>query len=398
MTPSVPACLHVAIACGGTGGHLFPGLAVAEQLRRHGVAVSVMISPKEVDQQAVRSVTGMEVVTLPAVAWQRGSRLACLRGFLQSWRSARRWCSHRRPAAVLAMGGFTAVAPVLAGRGRGGKTFLHESNTVPGKANRWLASRADETFVGFPEAARRLNARRVAVTGTPVRAELRSGDMITSRMELGLQPDRPVVLVMGGSQGASRINHLVMAALPHLTGAHRDWQWLHLAGARDVDMVRAAYATSGVTAVVHPFLHRMNLALHAATVCVSRAGAASLAELAAVRLPAILIPLPEAADNHQWHNARAYAESGAALLLEQHLATAGNLLRLLQDLTGTAATVGTMRAALAKWDHPGAAENIAGRILRALGQPVAAGNPPAAEPATTAEESGWRQMEGLVAV
>lgn len=296
------------------------------------------------------------------------------------------------------MGGFTAVAPVLAGRGRGGKTFLHESNTVPGKANRWLASRADETFVGFPEAARRLNARRVAVTGTPVRAELRSGDMITSRMELGLQPDRPVVLVMGGSQGASRINHLVMAALPHLTGAHRDWQWLHLAGARDVDMVRAAYAAAGVTAVVHPFLHRMNLALHAATVCVSRAGAASLAELAAVRLPAILIPLPEAADNHQWHNARAYAESGAALLLEQHLATAGNLLRLLQDLTGTAATVGTMRAALAKWDHPGAAENIAGRILRALGQPVAAGNPPAAEPATTAEESGWRQMEGLVAV
>ncbi len=398
MMASASAPLHVAIACGGTGGHLFPGLAVAEQLRACGVAVSVLISPKEVDQQAVRAASGVEVVTLPAVAWQRGSRLGFFRGFFQSWRAARRFFRSRNTAAVLAMGGFTAAPPVLAGRGLRCKTFLHESNTIPGKANRWLAPRVDVAFIGFPEASRRLSARAFVVTGTPVRAELRCGDVAASRMELGLNPDRPVVLIMGGSQGASRINNLILETLPHLTGATLDWQWLHLVGMRDVEKVRAAYATSGVTAIVHPFLSQISLALRAADVCVSRAGASSLAELAAVRLPAILIPLPSAADNHQWHNAHAYAESGAAILLEQPAITPERLVKSLRELIGDSIARAAMQTALAKWDHPKAAEMIVGRILQTLGRPVAAEKIPLEKLSGNNEESRLMQIESVVVV
>src|SRR5205823_11438781 len=119
----------VAIACGGTGGHLFPGLAVADQLMKNGCRVTLLISPKEVDQQAVESASGMEIVTLPAVGLKRGGRIAFARGFAQSYRAARKCFQSSVPDAALAMGGFTSAAPILAARFLGAQTFLHESNT-----------------------------------------------------------------------------------------------------------------------------------------------------------------------------------------------------------------------------------------------------------------------------
>src|SRR5690349_16409185 len=129
----------ITIACGGTGGHLFPGIAVGEQLIQRGCAVSLLISPKEVDQQAVKSASGMSIATLPAVGLVRGSRLACFKGFFESARAARKLFRQTRPQAVLAMGGFTSAPPILVARGMGIPTFLHESNTIPGRANRWLS-------------------------------------------------------------------------------------------------------------------------------------------------------------------------------------------------------------------------------------------------------------------
>ena len=204
----------------------------------------------------------------------------------------------------------------------GAKTFLHESNTIPGRANRFLARFVDEAFVGFPEAAARLRARKVTTTGTPVRPQFQPVAIRASAAALrfGLDPDRPTILVMGGSQGASGINDMILSALP-LLGAERDWQWLHLTGANDFEKVKAAYAARGFKAVVKPFLAEMDLALGAATVAVSRAGASSLAEIAAMRLPSLLVPFPAAADNHQFFNAQAFEATGAARLLEQKNAT-----------------------------------------------------------------------------
>jgi UDP-N-acetylglucosamine--N-acetylmuramyl-(pentapeptide) pyrophosphoryl-undecaprenol N-acetylglucosamine transferase len=354
----------IAIACGGTGGHLFPGLAVAEQLKQRGCDVALLISPKEVDQQAVKSASGMEVFTLPAVALQNKNYFSFARSLWNSFRAARKIFNQRSPDAVLAMGGFTSAPPVFAAKKSGAKTFLHESNTIPGRANRLLARFVDEAFVGFPEAAGILRAKKSSVTGTPVRPKFYAPLPIEKcRAALGLDPNLQTILVVGGSQGASGLNEMILSALPLM--AEKNWQWLHLTGANDFEKVKSAYAARGIKAVVRPFLAEMELALGAATACVSRAGASSLAEIAAMRLPSLLVPFPAAADNHQFSNALAFEKTGAAKLLEQKNSTPEKTAAMLAGLAGNEAVRSAMQSALAQWHAPRAAETIAENILAA---------------------------------
>jgi len=339
---------------------------VASELRRRGSDVALLVSPKEVDQVAIRDASDLEIVTLPAVALQRGGRLAFLRGLWQSWRAARSMFYKKPPQAVLGMGGFTSAAPVLAARSVNARTFLHESNTIPGRANRWLARFVDQAFVGFPSAIARLRVREATVTGTPVRPDFRPRDPGACRAALGLEPDRPVVLVMGGSQGATGINELILSALPRFGTDQPDWQWLHLTGPNDEEQVKRGYAGMGLNAVVRPFLAEIHLALGAATAAVSRAGASSLAELAAMRVPSLLVPFPHAADDHQWHNARAFEATGAARVLEQKSASPERVVTLLRELVEDAPCRSKIQAALAQWHAPKAAEAIAETILQAV--------------------------------
>ncbi len=369
MNPSENPKPFIAIACGGTGGHLFPGIAVAGELKARGCEVALLISPKEIDQQAVKSAPGLQVLTLPAVGLQNRNYFSFFGSLIKSLLAARKMFRQHRPEAVLAMGGFTSAPPVWAGRDFGAKTFLHESNTVPGRANRYLAGAVDVAFVGFPETTARLKARKTVNVGTPVRPQFAaaSGRMKPAaecRTALGLDPDRPTVLVVGGSQGASGLNDLVLAALPHLSP--KNWQWLHLTGANDVEKVKSAYDRAGLRAVVKPFLAEMDLALGAATACVSRAGASSLAEIAAMRLPALLVPFPAAADNHQFFNAGAFESSGAARRLEQKSATPEKTASLLTGLMEDESLREAMKSAQAQWHAPRAAEDIAETILAAV--------------------------------
>jgi UDP-N-acetylglucosamine--N-acetylmuramyl-(pentapeptide) pyrophosphoryl-undecaprenol N-acetylglucosamine transferase len=351
------------IACGGTGGHLFPGMAVADELVIRGCDVTLLVSPKEVDQQAVKTVHGMGVATLPAIGLTRGRVLQFCRGFRRSYSEARKLLGDRPAQAVLGMGGFTAAPPILAAKACGAATFLHESNTIPGRANRWLAHVVHQAFVGFPSAANRLHHTNVLATGTPVRPQFEPSDAGSARMALGLEPNRAVLLIMGGSQGASGINDLVLRALPLLAAQLPDVQYLHLAGADDFERVRSAYAAQGVKAVVRPFLSEMEIALAGATVAISRAGASSLAELAAMRVPAILIPYPTATDNHQYFNARALVDVGAAVLLEQKIATAEKLAALASNLLQDEQARRMISDELVRWHSPHAAELIAGKML-----------------------------------
>jgi UDP-N-acetylglucosamine--N-acetylmuramyl-(pentapeptide) pyrophosphoryl-undecaprenol N-acetylglucosamine transferase len=390
MSSSAAKPPFVAIACGGTGGHLFPGLAIAAELKKRGCDVALLISPKDVDQSAVKSATGMEIFTLPAVALQNRNYFSFARSCWQSWRAAKKIFQGRPPQAVLAMGGFTSAPPVLAGRKFGAKTFLHESNTIPGKANRLLSRYVDEAFVGFPEATSRLKARKVTTTGTPVRPQFsgwwgeapdepalaRRSEAVTAREDarptkiigcraaLGLDPNLPVVLVMGGSQGASGLNEMVLSALPLLAG--KSWQWLHLTGANDFEKVKAGYAAQKIKAVVKPFLAEMDLALGAATASISRSGASSLAEIAAMRLPSLLVPFPAAADNHQFFNASAFKKTGAAKLLEQKNSTPEKVAAILSELAGDEPARAKMQSALANWHTPEAADQIAESILASI--------------------------------
>ena len=362
---------YVAIACGGTGGHLFPGLAVAGELKRRGCAVAVLISPKDVDQQAVKTVIGVKIYTLPAVGLQNRNYLPFIASFGRSLFIAWKLFHRRRPDAVLAMGGFTSAPPVFAAIDSAVKTFLHESNTIPGRSNRFLSRFVDKAFIGFPEAAAMLRAKKSVVTGTPVRAQFLSGfrsqkPESSCRKTLGLDPKLPTVLVVGGSQGAHGLNLLILSALSLFVG--KNWQWLHLTGAKDFELVHSAYARLGLNSVVKPFLAEMDLALGAATICVSRAGASSLAEIAALRLPSALVPLPTAADNHQFFNAAAFARTGAAVLLDQKNSPPEKVAAVLTELMTSEASRTRIQNALGQWHAPNAAAEIAGHILAAITQ------------------------------
>lgn len=391
-----PSSPMIAIACGGTGGHLFPGLAVAEQLLKRGCAVTLLVSPKEVDQQAVKaalerrsptrreegnpdqragSETGVpvRVVTLPAVGLQNRNYFSFAASFVRSYFAARKAFRDSPPVGALAMGGFTSAPPICAAKNMGAKTFLHESNTVPGRANRWLSRFVVQCFVGFPQAAERLRNRNVTITGTPVRPQFLPRDPASCRVALGLAPDVSTILVMGGSQGASGVNELIMNSLGLLASEQARVQFLHLTGHGDAEKVRGAYAKAGLCASLHPFLAEMDLALGAATVAVSRSGASSLAELAAVRVPSVLIPFPAATDNHQYFNARAFEETGAARLLEQKTATPETLVRLMLELIDNTGVRDRMQAAVAKWHTPRAAEQIAETMLQVTAENEHAG-------------------------
>lgn len=370
MTAPATPTPFVAIACGGTGGHLFPGLAVGETLQARGVDVLYLVSGKEVDQQAVRGLPADQVATLPAVGLGGRGVFAFGRGFLKSWREVRRLFRTRRPGAVLALGSFTSAPPVLAGWRCGAATFLHEANSIPGRANRWLAHVVDEAFVYFPQAAERLWHERIHTVGMPVRAAFQTAgrpDPAGCRAALRLRPADPVLLVTGGSQGARALNELMVRTVPVLRLWEPRLQVLHLTGKHDCAAVRQAYLAQSVPALVRPFLTEMELALGAATAVVSRAGASCLAEIAALRVPALLVPLPSAADNHQFHNARAFADTGAARRLDQAGATTEKLVWELRALLREEPLRAGLRQALVRWHTPAAADRLADVLATAVG-------------------------------
>jgi UDP-N-acetylglucosamine--N-acetylmuramyl-(pentapeptide) pyrophosphoryl-undecaprenol N-acetylglucosamine transferase len=386
---------HIAIACGGTGGHLFPGLAVAEVLQQWDCKLTLLVSSKEVDQEAVKAAIGMQVMALPAVGLQRGQRMRFLHGSWSSYRLCRASFEKAPPTAVLGMGGFTSAPPVLAGKAMGARTFLHESNSIPGRANRWLAPWVDEIFVGFPMAARRFSSQSVRLTGTPVRSQFRESDVASCRISVGLQPNAPVLLIMGGSQGASGINALVQKAIPILAQSAPELQFLHLTGPADHQQVQAAYLQAKRRATVRPFLSEIEFALGAATIAVTRAGASSLAELAATRVPSLLIPYPHAADNHQFFNAQAFVQSNAAGMLEQHEATPESFASTIVGWLRDPARIGGMKAALASWHYPKAALDIATAMFDRLGLAVPAPLPLEEGPASLPPRPGlgrsWKE-------
>lgn len=364
--------IHVAIACGGTGGHLFPGLAVGRALARRGGRATLLVSTKEVDRQAVKDVSDLKVVTLPAVGLQGGNHAGFAWSFVRSVHAARGLFRRDPPEIVLAMGGFTSAPPILAARFAGRMTAIHESNTVPGRANRWLARWVNRAFVGFEDAAGRLGTARTEVTGTPVRDAFVPRDPAAARRSLGLAAERPVVAVMGGSQGASGLNDAVRAALPAMARHWPGLQFVHLAGPKDVATLESAYASAGLPSVVLSFCDRVDEVLAAATVAIARSGASTLAEFAAMGVPSVLVPFPAAVDDHQRHNAEAFVRAGAARCIAQRDAQPRALCELLADLIEPGPARVQMAAAAARLHCPDAADVIAERLLGLAAGPFSA--------------------------
>ena len=361
-----PLSRRVAIACGGTGGHLFPGIAVGDALVARGCEVTLLVSPKEVDQTAVKSAYGMDVESLSMIGLA-GNPLKFGGKFIRSTNSCRKLFFKKPPAAVLAMGGFTSLPPVIVGKIMGAKIFLHEANAVPGRAVRMLSSFADEVFVQFPDSLPRVLGVNVRETGMPVRATMEPVPKADARTVLGLADDLPVLLIMGGSQGAEAINRAVLGSLPYLAKLLPKIQFIHLTGNRNSDPIRLAYDTLGLRAVVRPFLTEMEYALGAADLVISRAGASSLAEFSSMELPAILVPYPSAVDDHQRLNARTFVEMGAARCFHQKQLTPSLLTQQLKELLGRPVKLKKMGEAMKQWKSDCATEEVVKRIYEVCG-------------------------------
>ncbi len=360
---------RIVIACGGTGGHLFPGVAVGEVLVRAGHKVALIISEKKIDAVAVSGHHEFEVHKFASVAMPKlysPEIVLFLFKVLGSVSQCREMYRSFRPHAVLGMGGFTSTAPIYAGRKQGAATFIHESNVVPGKANRLNARLADEVLLGFGEAAKQFhNGCSTVVTGTPVRSALKQQiERSEVLQQLQLDADRPVVAVMGGSQGASGINHALVRIAPKLATANL--QVIHLTGERDFQTVKEAYHNAQLPSYVRPFYHQMAEVYAVADLVVGRAGASSLAELSYFGIPSILIPYPYAADNHQLENAEIYASDGAAVVLSEGDRLAEELTLQLQALMAAPDKRKEMSAAAAGYESGAAAERVAEVILKQL--------------------------------
>jgi len=364
--------LNIAIACGGTGGHLYPGTAIGEELMARGAEVALLVSEKEVDQEAVKSSFGAKIITLSATALQ-GSAIGFLKGVRKSTRTLRKEFSSWRPDAVIAMGGFTSAPAVLAARKYRAQVFLHEANAIPGRANRLLSHFCHQAFVYFPVAAQRLSAHHTSITGMPVRRAFLEGmEKSAAKMALGFHPSKPLLVVMGGSQGAMGVNDLFASIAPQLFENFHDLQVLLITGIKDFERQSKTLSVFDGRLRVVPFLTEVDLALSAAELAVSRAGASSIAEFAALRVPAILIPYPHAADNHQLANARELMKTGAVCLLEQNHAQGEDLLRMVSEILNSKELASGLSKAISAWHYPDAASDIAAEILLHLSHREAA--------------------------
>ena len=302
--------MKIVVACGGTGGHAFPGIAVAQELRRRGHEVTVWDSGRDVESFVMKSWDGPVFST--------GARTLKIVNAWSIWRSivrCRKEMKRTRPDAMLAMGSYSSLPPVLAARSRGVRIFLHEANTVPGKAVEFLARFAETVAISFDVTADWLPGVKTVRTGLPVRDGIASG----KRFDF-IPPDAFVVFVTGGSQGAHAVNLLLRDAISMLKReldrrgpeAKRPLYVIHQTGVADEASVMAAYAQVSLPSRVHAFEREMANAFASADVVVARAGASTCFELAAYGKPALLIPLPSAMRNHQHVNADAFVQKGAA--------------------------------------------------------------------------------------
>ncbi|HEY7667450.1 MAG TPA: undecaprenyldiphospho-muramoylpentapeptide beta-N-acetylglucosaminyltransferase [Actinomycetota bacterium] len=358
--------MKVVVAGGGTAGHVFPAVALAERLREDGHEVGFVGSP---DGQEARLVPAAGF-PFHAVRAQKMVRTASIRTVgapvvaLRSVRDARPFVRGAR--VVVGVGGYVSAPAVLAARRAGAKVVLHEQNAIPGLANRLLSRRAEVVALSFADAGSRFPRRtRSVVTGNPVRTAIaavpegRPALIAEARASLDLEPGRTTVCVFGGSQGAQALDRLVAGAADALAG-RADLQLLVLTGPANLELLRPAVERDGPLRVrAVGFLERIELALAVADLAVSRGGSGHLAELTVCGVPAIVVPYPHATENHQEANARELERAGAVEVAVEASLTPAGLARRIERLADDADRRAGMRRLAIAWAKPDADRRLA---------------------------------------
>ena len=355
--------MHIVIAGGGTGGHLYPGIAVARELlaRQPDAVVSFAGTAAGIEARVVpREGFQLDVIRSGGLKGKgiggrlRGLALVPL-GLVDAWGVI----SRRRPHLVIGVGGYSSGPLVLVAALRRIPTMVLEQNAVPGLTNRWLGRVVDAAAVTY-EASLPFFRGKAFVAGNPVRAEF----LDTATEPARTSSDITRVLVFGGSQGAHAINVAMVDASPRLAAAGGRCEWVHQTGEKDLEIVRDAFRRSGLEARVEPFFFEMDREMRRADLLVCRAGATTLAELTAAGRPAILIPLPTATDDHQRKNAEELRRAGAVEVIDQRELTGDRLADHILSLAADPARRRRMGEAAARLARPDAAARIVDHALK----------------------------------
>ncbi|KKM12273.1 UDP-diphospho-muramoylpentapeptide beta-N-acetylglucosaminyltransferase [Clostridiales bacterium PH28_bin88] len=364
--------MRVLLTGGGTGGHIYPALAIARglQVKEPGVEVLYVGTRRGLEADIVPK-QGVPFRTVTVEGWGRKisvqavkAGLKLCKGCVESWRLLREY----RPQVVVGTGGFVCGPVVLAAAMMGIPTVIHEQNALPGITNRMLARFVDAICLTFPESAGYFpGSASIYRTGLPVRPEILSADRREAAEKLGLDADRTTILVTGGSRGAQSINRVVVRlakeiqSLPNL-------QLLHVTGSAGYQETINRFQVAGIDSAgrgnitIMPYIYHMEHALAVSDLVVSRAGATFLSEILARGIPAILIPYPHAAENHQEYNARSLEKEGAAVVIVERELTGESLSSVVLDLLRNPAKREAMGAKARNLGRPNALQEILGVI------------------------------------
>jgi UDP-N-acetylglucosamine--N-acetylmuramyl-(pentapeptide) pyrophosphoryl-undecaprenol N-acetylglucosamine transferase len=354
--------LRLLVAGGGTGGHLYPGIAIAEEVKAATGGDAVFVGTARGLETRLVPAAGFPLELVSVSGLKRMGLGGLLRGlgrlpgaFIESARILRR----HRPDVVLGVGGYASGPLVFAAALLGYPTAIQEQNSLPGFTNRMLGRLVRRVFVAFDDAAARFARRKVRFVGNPVRRTFLDRAAAATSAD-----DGRAIVILGGSQGSRAVNQLVSEMVRVLGARGRLPPVIHQTGPQELDQVQAGYAAAGLggKVEVRAFIDDMPAVLGKAAVCVARAGALTLAELAIMRRPAILIPLPTATDDHQTMNARAFERAGAAVLLPQAEASGARLADLVDGILQDPARRAAMAAAMGTLARAGATHDIVAEL------------------------------------
>ncbi len=359
--------LSIVIASGGTGGHLFPAVAVAEEFRsRLGARVSFVTTDRPMALEILqRYQCPWQTIEVGALKGQRiWRRLATLAGLPGSISQAKQVLKQQSPDLVLGMGGYSTGPVGVAAWRLGIPLAIHEQNAILGFTNRLLARLADRVFLSFPESSDKINPQRVVWTGMPLRPEF----IQPPPMERPTTPQ--TLLIMGGSQGAHHINMQMLATLEFLSDWRPRLRIIHLTGPADLEAVRETYDQANFTAQVMAFTPEIATYLTQAHLVVCRAGASTVAELTALGRAAILVPYPYAANQHQEKNARWLRDSQAAYLVANNELTGPRLAAMIKELLGNPEKLADMENRCHSLARPQAAEIMVAECQQLIRHPA----------------------------
>lgn len=357
---------HYFFAGGGTGGHIYPALAVAEQIRKKGSTDPILFfcSSRDIDAR-ILSKSGHEFIPLPAIGFSKSPRQIfqfCMQ-FVKSYYFVKHiLLPFRRNAVVIGTGGFVSAPVVFAAKALKIPVYLINTDSVPGKANRLLARYAKKVFVQFEQSRPSFPHQEVVVVGCPLRSDFQSPSPQKAFSDLALEAGKKVLLVTGASSGASNINDAMLSILTEMSAFSNDWQVVHLTGVLHIDEVQRATESLDLSYHAVDYYDDMPSLLAAADVVVGRAGAVSVAEFAAAGKPAVCLPYPYHKDKHQTKNAQVLVDAGAAVIVEDNpdlpAQTARDLLAALTELMGDESKRTTMATAAKGVGTTDAAERI----------------------------------------